>query len=64
MRLDDAHDTSRGEDRRRPRPPVPETGTTLNLTAETQHRAALFVVAHATDPDDARELLDMLGLLE
>lgn len=31
-------------------------------TAEQRHNAARTVAAHATDADDLRELLDMLGL--
>lgn len=31
-------------------------------TAEQRHDAARTVAAHATDADDLRELLDMLGL--
>lgn len=33
-------------------------------TPEQQHAAALAICARATDVDDARELLGMLGLLE
>lgn len=35
-----------------------------DTTPEQRHRARLAVVDHATDTDDARRLLDMLGLLE
>ncbi len=51
-------------------PPEPAVPTTLDLdgtpvtTDESQLRAAaLTVCRYATDVDDARELLDMLGLL-
>ena len=54
--------TRPGEDRRA-RPLVPELDATLDITAEAQRRAARLIVGHATDPDDARELLAMLGLL-
>jgi hypothetical protein len=42
----------------------PDVVAALRVTASEQHRAALVIADHATDPDDAHELLDMLGLLD
>jgi hypothetical protein len=38
--------------------------TPVTLTDEERRRAARTVAQHATDVDDARQLLDALGLLE
>ena len=48
---------------RRPGPLVPEAGTVGQTDAVEQQRAAQVVASHATGPEDARELLAMLGLL-
>jgi hypothetical protein len=49
-------------------PPVanllPDIVAGLQVTASEQRRAALVVAGRATDPDDAHELLGMLGLLD
>ena len=38
------------------------TTTNLANSDEERHRAALFICARATDHDDARRLLEALGL--
>jgi hypothetical protein len=43
---------------------IPEVVAAFQVTASEQRRAALVVAGHATDPDDAHELLSMLGLLD
>lgn len=45
-------------------PSTIDLGGAARVTAGQIRAAALVTVAHATGPDDARELLDMLGLLD
>ncbi|MCD2191824.1 hypothetical protein LQ327_00260 [Actinomycetospora endophytica] len=47
-----------------PRRPDLEAAADSTIPAEHAHRAALVVAANATGPDDARDLLDILGLLD
>jgi hypothetical protein len=62
-----------GPDRRPSHPPpnragdVPidniDLGAAYTITTGEAHAAALVVASYANDPDDARELLAMLGLI-
>jgi hypothetical protein len=43
--------------------PAQRTGETSRVSEEQVHRASLAVARGATDVDDCRELLEMLGLV-